>query len=63
MKGGKGRKERRNRGRTGRQLTFTVCLPHAKHTLALYIIIELLVMLPLPKHLLDYSVYQVMIRQ
>ena len=65
MKGGREGKEERKEGTgegTGRQLTFTVCLPHAKHTLELYIIIELLTMLPLLKYLLDYSVYQVMIR-
>lgn len=55
------RKEETGKG-TGRQLTFTVHLAHAKHTLELYMIIEVLIMLPLPKYLLDYSVYQVMTR-
>lgn len=65
MKGGREGKEERKEGTvegTGRQLTFTVYLLHAKHTLELYIIIEVLIMLPLPKYLLDYSVYKVMIR-
>lgn len=55
------RKEGIGEGR-GRQLTFIVYLPHTKHTLELYIVIEVLIMLPLPKHLLDYNVYKVMIR-
>lgn len=37
-------------------------LPHTKHTLELYVVIEALIMLPLPKHLLDYNVYKVTIR-
>lgn len=54
--------EERKRNGRGRQLTFTVCLPHAKHMPELWIITEGVITLPPPKHLLEYNVYKTMIR-